>query len=199
MLREFGVRLPKNPSKLRVAPALFRTMIRLHGVTIEDLINMHKPEPENEEEVKLIAMGRILSTLGHAAFFINPNLFALVVMKGINLSLTRNRYSDDIPFALAAFGVIRLAAFGDIDGAYKLGNMGLKMAKALNLRKMESRLYFVYNMLDQALEGAVEKLHRAGTGRVSHWKRDRRSGICRMESSYICNGRPAYRGGIVGS
>jgi diguanylate cyclase (GGDEF)-like protein len=147
MLREFGVKLPENPSRLSVAPALFRTMIRLYGVTTEDLINMHKPEPEDEEGIKLMAMGRILSTLGHAAFFINPNLFALVVMKGINLALKRNQYAEDIPFALTAFGVIRLAAFGDINGAYKLGNMGLKMAEALNLRKMASRVYFVYNML----------------------------------------------------
>lgn len=163
VLREYGLRLPKNPSQLRVSPTLFKTMIKLHGVTLEKLLAMGG-KTKNEKEVKIISMGHIMATLGHAAFFINPNLFGLVALKGLNLSFKMTTYSEDVPFAVAAFGVMRLAGFGDIDGAYTLGNMALAMAKALNLRKMESRLYFVHNMLirhwkeplKNSIEGGME-------------------------------------------
>ncbi|MDY6905125.1 MAG: diguanylate cyclase [Thermodesulfobacteriota bacterium] len=163
VLKAFGLRLPKNPSQLRVLPVLLRTMIKFRGVTVDRLFAMDS-NPQNEKEEKLIAMGHILATLGHAAFFINPNLFGLVTLKGINLSWKMNTCSEDVPFAIAAFGVIRLAGFGDIDGAYKLGNIALQMAQKLNLRKMASRLYFVHNMLirhwkepmQNAIEGGME-------------------------------------------
>lgn len=146
VLKEFGLRLPEKPSQLRVAPTLFETMLRMRGITLDKLISMDR-EPKNEEDVRIIAMGHIMTTLGHAAFFINPNLFGLVALKGLNLCLKMNVLSEDMPFAIAAYGVTRLVAFGDIDGAYRLVNLAMDMAKKLNLRKMESRLYFVHNML----------------------------------------------------
>ena len=146
VLREFGLRLPEKPSKLRVAPTLFKTMLKMRGVTPEKILAMDS-EPRNEEEVKMFAMGHIMATLGQAAFFINPNLFGLVALKGLNLSLKLNKSSEDFPFAIAAYGVMRLVGFGDIDGSYRLVNMAMETARGLNFRKMESRLYFVHNML----------------------------------------------------
>ncbi|MBN1364721.1 MAG: diguanylate cyclase [Syntrophaceae bacterium] len=141
VLREFGIRLPKNPSKIRVAPDLLRTIIRIYWMDAEDFISMPKMT-----DARGIAITRLLISLGHATFFVNPNLFAIVVMKGINLGL-KYGYTEGLPFAITAFGAIILAAFQDINGAYRFGNMGIKIAKALNLRKMESRICFVYNML----------------------------------------------------
>ena len=72
VVKLLGVRIPKKPTQIHVAIELMKLKIRLLGKKPERLLNFPKStDPE------MLALGKILASVGHAAFYTDPNLLAL--------------------------------------------------------------------------------------------------------------------------
>lgn len=137
----FGVRLPKKAGKLHIVVELTRIMLKLAGKKSEDLVNLPKTsDPE------ILAAGKILASVGHAAFYTDPNLLALIILKTFRL-IFKYGLAPEHAFAFAGFGIVQAAGLWNFNAAMAFGKMGLKLVDKLDARDQECRTIFVYNAL----------------------------------------------------
>jgi len=160
MAPRFGIRLPKKANKIHIALEVFRIMLKLIGKRSEDLINL--PKATDQE---ILAAGKILASVGHAAFYTDPNLLALIILKTFRL-IFRYGLAPEHAFAFAGFGIVQAAGLWDFKSAIAFGKMGLKLVDKLDARDQKCRTIFVYNAL------------------VRHWKYPMKDSIEPMIEGY---------------
>ena len=81
-LKFFGMSLNLKPGKLQVMLELLKIKWKLHSMKIPEISNL--PDITDPDKKEVI---RILTDFAPTAYFINENLFALVVMKIVNISM----------------------------------------------------------------------------------------------------------------
>jgi len=156
----FGIRLPKKANKLHIALEIFRIMLKLAGKRSEDLINLPKTS-----DLEILAAGKILASVSHAAFYTDPNLLALIILKTFRL-IFKYGLAPEHAFAFAGFGIVQAAGLWDFKSAIAFGKMGLKLVEKLDARDQAARTVFVYNAL------------------VRHWKYPMKDSIEPMIEGY---------------
>jgi len=157
---KFGIRIPDKATRLHIAVEVLRTKFKLLGKKPEDLLDLPRTtDPE------VLATGKILASVGHAAFYTDPNLLALIIMKTFRM-MFKYGLAPEHPFAFAGFGIVQAAGLWNFDAADKFGKLGLELVKKLGARDQESRTIFVYNAL------------------VRHWKYPMKDSIQPMLEGY---------------
>ncbi len=157
---KLGLRIPEKSTKVHIAIEVFRTMLTLAGKKPDDLLNLPKAtDPE------ILAAGKILASVGHAAFYADPNLLALIILKSFRM-IFKYGLAPEHPFAFAGVGIVKAVGLWDFEGAVKFGQLGLKLVEKLSARDQESRTLFVYNAL------------------VRHWKYPMKDSIEPMREGY---------------
>jgi predicted ATPase/class 3 adenylate cyclase len=131
VLRLLGVSLPKKPNQLDILLCLIETKLVLLGKRIEDLIHL----PPMTAPDKKAAMS-ILCSVGSAAYFAAPNLFAIITFKAVNLSVKHGNI-DLSAKVYAAYGVILCGVLGEIESAYRFGQLALSLVQKLNASKVK--------------------------------------------------------------
>jgi predicted ATPase/serine phosphatase RsbU (regulator of sigma subunit) len=140
VLRLLGIRMPKKPSQLDMGPSLAQVKLLLLGKSPEYLLN----RPRMTDAKKLATM-QILASIVIAAFFIDPNMLALAILK--MLLLTKHGNAPDHAFAYAFYGVILAVGLWDFKGAVEYAHLGLKLVDKLDARAQQCRTMSVYNTL----------------------------------------------------
>ncbi len=120
-LHMLGIRVPKHPGKLRVAVEFVKYLKLMRGKKISDIYDL----PEMKDREKLLALA-ILSNIGTAAYYINPDQFAVFVFTSVNISLKYGNCRHSA-FSYMAFGSILSTAFGRQEEAYRLGLMSMRL------------------------------------------------------------------------
>lgn len=141
MAPKFGVRVPEKANKIHIAIEVVRVMLKLMGKKSDDLLNLPKASDPG-----YLAMGKILASIGHAAFYADPNLLALIILKSFR-TMFKYGIAPEHPFAFAGLGIVQAAGLWNFDKAITFGKLGLTLMKKLGLRDQESRTIFVYNAL----------------------------------------------------
>lgn len=141
MAPKFGVSVPKKANRIHIAIEVVRVMLKLMGKKSDDLLNLPKASDPG-----YLAMGKILASVGHAAFYADPNLLALIILKSFR-TMFKYGIAPEHPFAFAGFGIVQAAGLWNFDKAITFGKLGLTLMKKLGLRDQESRTIFVYNAL----------------------------------------------------
>jgi predicted ATPase/signal transduction histidine kinase/CheY-like chemotaxis protein len=140
VLKMLGIRFPKQPQKIDIIIALARTKIGLTGKRIEDLIDL----PQMTDPDKIAAM-RILSIVFSAAYFAIPELFALMVLKQVNLSIKYGNTSVS-SYAYATYGLILSGEFvKDVHSGYQFGQLALRLLDKFNTKELKARTLFIFN------------------------------------------------------
>jgi len=156
-----GVWIPKKPTQIHVAIELMKLKIRLLRIMPEDLLDFPKStDPE------MLALGKILASVGHAAFYTDPNLLALIILKAFGLMFKRDQVTPENAFAFSGFGIVLAVGLWDFTGAIEFGKLGLRLMEKIGARDQECRTIFVYNAL------------------VRHWKYPMKDSIKPMLEGY---------------
>lgn len=137
ILKQMGVTLPQDPKLYDVSLALWKTQLALAGRQIDALINL----PQMTDPTKLAAM-RILATVMSAAYVCSPNLFVLIALKILNLSLQYGNI-DLSAYAYATYGQILCGVVGDIPKGYQFGQLALNLLSRLNAKRLKARVLLV--------------------------------------------------------
>jgi len=137
VLKAFGVEFPDVPCQLDVQLALEETTSNLVGKRIEDLIDL----PTIKEPEKLAAM-RILSQIFSACYKTAPELFLLIVLKQVNLSIKYGNASFSA-YAYASYGIILCGVVIDIESGYQFGELGLSVLERFNSSELKAKTFFV--------------------------------------------------------
>ncbi len=139
VLKLLGVSLPKKPSNLDILLGLMGTKLALLGKRIEDLIEL----PVMTAPDKLAAI-RILATIVSASYRAAPNLFPLVIFKGINISVKYGNASFS-SMMYVCYGLILCGVIGNIESGYKFGNLALSLSERLNARSVKTKVISIFN------------------------------------------------------
>jgi predicted ATPase/signal transduction histidine kinase len=146
VLQPLGVEFPEEPTQADIGQALEETFSNLGDRDIEGLIDL--PEMTDRQT---IAVMRLLSSIMTLTYQVNPQLFPLIVLKQVNLSLAFGNTSLSA-FVYVAFGLILCGIVSDIDRGYQFGQLSLKLLDLLHSTEVKSKILQTFNFL------------------VSHWK-----------------------------
>ncbi len=138
-LKLLGVSLPKQPNKIDILLNLLETKLALLGKRIEDLIDL----PEMSDKIALAIM-RILSALIAAAYFATPNLLAIIIFKGVNLSIKYGN-TDLSAMTYACYGLILCGRLGNIRTGSGFGNLALELLDRFNAQKIRPKVTHIVN------------------------------------------------------
>lgn len=139
VLKELGVKLPKQPTKIDVILAIIQTKLTLLGKPIEDLAFL----PEMSDPHKLAAM-QILLQIVPAASQAGSLIFVLSVLAMVRLSVKYGK-SPVSAYGYVAYGSILSDKFSDFDAGYKLGKLAVESLANKNANSLKATVYFVFN------------------------------------------------------
>jgi predicted ATPase/signal transduction histidine kinase/CheY-like chemotaxis protein/tRNA A-37 threonylcarbamoyl transferase component Bud32 len=135
VLNLLGVNLPEEPSQLDIQRGLEETASLYAGQDIKDLTNL----PLMTDPEKLAALFILLSITG-ASFIAAPELFVLISLAGVNLSIQYGNATWST-FAYSCYGLILCALVQEIESGYQFGKLGLNLVERLNAQKVKAKVY----------------------------------------------------------
>jgi predicted ATPase len=160
ILREMGVKFPKNPGKAQVVLELRRTHRAIKGRTDEQLIAL--PLCDDKD---IFAAIKLLSTMASIAYLkaTEPIIFCLLGLRMMRLSCSHglNKWSCH---GFACFAAVQ-SVLGHRDVAYRFGGLSLELLEKLGAKETECRVLVVLNHLvlhwRLPLENAVDGFMRS--------------------------------------
>ncbi|MDZ8056078.1 MAG: AAA family ATPase [Aulosira sp. ZfuCHP01] len=139
VLKELGVKLPNQPTKLNVISAIIQTKFTLLGKSIEDLAFL----PEMSDPHKLAAM-QILLQIVPAASQAGSLIFVLAVLAMVRLSVKYGK-SPVSAYGYVAYGSIISDKFSEFNPGYRLGKLAVDSITNMNADSLKATVYFVFN------------------------------------------------------
>jgi PAS domain S-box-containing protein len=162
VLKLLGVEIPQEPSQADLLRSLEETKITWSERHIEDLINL----PPMTEANKLATM-RILAILSGPASIGFPNLYSLIVLELVKLSLKHGN-TPQSAHSYASYGIVLCGLVGDIEAGYQFGKLALSLLEQFNAREFRSKTIYVFNTF------------------VRHWKEHLRETLKPFLETYQC-------------
>ena len=138
-LELLGMELPKNPSQEDVLQSIDETRKAIAGIKIEALLDL--PEMTDPH---LLAAVRILMRMFTTAYVGNPELFSLIVLHMVRLSI-KNGNTSLSARAYAAYGFMLSTVVGDIEGGYAFGQLALNLVERFHARDIQASVLYLVN------------------------------------------------------
>ncbi|MBE9114729.1 AAA family ATPase [Lusitaniella coriacea LEGE 07157] len=136
VLQKLGLELSEVPTALEIEEGLQEIITLLQGKDIPDLLDLPRMEDE-----QTLALMKILSSLGTAAFLCAPQLFVLNVFAEVKLSIQWGN-SPFSTLAYASYGTVLHGLVGDVEGGYQFGNLALSLAERLKTNTLKTKAFF---------------------------------------------------------
>ncbi|MEW6077618.1 MAG: diguanylate cyclase [Thermodesulfobacteriota bacterium] len=133
-----GVRLPEHPRKIHVLINIIRVRLAQGRNRVEDLL--HLPELTDPKQNAIMSL---LAMIGAPAYYVNPNLFAIIITRGVIMSLQKG-LPGLAAYGMIAVGLIMGSRLGFYDYGNRLGKVGLEVMKRFHDVKSFARSYFIY-------------------------------------------------------
>ena len=137
-LKDFGIHISIDVGRSSVKWELIKIKRRLRKITLEKIIDL--PRMENPD---LLVINDVLLNIEPPAYYVNPNLFALVILKEVNSSL-RYGHPPHSAVTFMALATIIETVLGDYELGYRIGEMALKLNEKLDNRKRAGRVYHTF-------------------------------------------------------
>ncbi|WP_414567408.1 protein kinase domain-containing protein [Nostoc sp. CCY 9925] len=138
-LKLLGVEFPEHPSESDIQLAMAELASNLNSRHIQELINL--PEMIDAQQ---IAVMRILSTIIAISYLVTPQLFPLIFLKQINLSVKYGNTSLSAS-AYVNYGLVLTGVVGDIESAYQFGKLGITLVDKLNAKEVKAKIILAFN------------------------------------------------------
>jgi predicted ATPase/class 3 adenylate cyclase len=136
-----GIQISKNPDGAEIRRELEAVRRNLSGRKIADLISA----PTMKDQSKILA-NRLLMEIFAAAFLSGSgNLFPLLVLKSVNISL-RYGNSPESAFCYAAYGMLLCGELEKPALGYEFGKLAMDMNERFDDIGLKSRVIYLYTM-----------------------------------------------------
>ncbi|RUT08862.1 serine/threonine protein kinase [Dulcicalothrix desertica PCC 7102] len=160
ILKLLGVEFPENISSSDIQAELNQIASLLADKPIEDLINL----PLMTDKKCLAAM-RILSNITTLAYQAAPDLYPLVPLKQVSLSLQYGN-SPQSAFGYVGYGIILCGLVEDIESGYRFGQLSIELLSHFDTKEVTSKVMNGFNCL------------------VRHWKEHTRETVQSLWEGY---------------
>jgi predicted ATPase/signal transduction histidine kinase/tRNA A-37 threonylcarbamoyl transferase component Bud32 len=134
----FKIALNRNNIQQAIQKEMHQIDSNLQGKNIDNLYalpSLKEPTPT--------AIMQVFMSLAAPAYFIDLNLWTLLMLKMINFSLKKGNV-DISSFAYSAYAVILGSAFGDYQKGYQLGELALRLNEKFKNITLYSKIYFMF-------------------------------------------------------
>lgn len=168
-LKLFNITFPNSPCQLDIQLALEETQSNLTAINIQELLNL--PEMTAPDKLAVI---NILSCVIPTAFITAPNLFPLLVLKQVNLSIKYGNAPVSAK-AYADYGLIICGMSEDIDLGYQFGKLALSLLELTNLNSIKTETLYVVNVF------------------VIHWKKHLKNTLKPLSKTYSIGGAGDFK------
>lgn len=138
VLKLLNISFPKNPGKSHIIYGFIKISLKLRNIKSADQIKLSKMT-----EPKILTAMDLMSTILSASYYVNQNLFPLIVFQLIQNTL-KYGISPKSPVAFITFGLIEWS-MNKIDQGYLHGQIGMKMFGKLNIPEHWSQAACIYN------------------------------------------------------
>jgi predicted ATPase/class 3 adenylate cyclase len=136
-----GIHITDNPDRAEIRREMAAVKRNLAGRKISDLISA----PALTDRPKILAV-RLLMEIFAAAFLSGSgNLFPLLVLKSVNISLC-NGNSPESAFSYAAYGMLLCGELDDPALGYEFGKLAVAMNDQFDDIALKSRVIYLYAM-----------------------------------------------------
>ncbi|EMJ95399.1 trifunctional serine/threonine-protein kinase/ATP-binding protein/SpoIIE family protein phosphatase [Leptospira alstonii] len=166
-MKRFKIRIPSSRFAINLAllKELFLSLILSKGKSDFELVQI-----KENEKAEYRALIDLFADLGPSAFTYNQNLFALIVLKMFNISLTEG-VSRSSPIAYGGYGMIVNQTFKDLDQAMRYSKLALDLNERIPFDLVKRKVQYVYSaylchwkrhisldidLLDEVHNGALE-------------------------------------------
>lgn len=117
-----GVPIPHKPGKLDIIKEMLQIKRRLRGRKIDELLYL----PDISNENYQLAMS-IISNAGPSSYYVNPNWFALTILRVLHLSLVHGNAAASAN-GYTGYGIVLGSKFGKYREAYEFGQLACRVA-----------------------------------------------------------------------
>ncbi|BAZ54128.1 two-component hybrid sensor and regulator [Nostoc sp. NIES-4103] len=141
ILKLLGIEFPENINNSDVQAAIHEIMSLLAHRPIEDLIHL----PIMTDKTCLAAM-RILSNITTFAYQAAPDLYPLVPLKQVSLSVQYGN-SPQSAFGYVGYGIILCGLVEDIESGYRFGQLAINLLNQFDTKEVTSKVMNGFNCL----------------------------------------------------
>ncbi len=139
VLKNFNVRFPEQPAKPQIIASFINTALRL-GNKKASYFRQLPPITDK----KALAILEIILSFASAAYHVTPELFPVIILKMIRLSLKYGA-SGDLVATYGSLGIIFCGIVDKIDDGYAFGTESIKMLDEFpNTRHVRSRTKLIF-------------------------------------------------------
>ena len=139
ILQKLGTNLPQNPNTVHLATAVLQVKFALRGKTIESLLDLPlMTDPEVTAAVEL------MSRVGVPAYFVNTQLFALIVLKSVQHYIKYGNHPHACR-VYVSYGILLCGPLNDIESGYKFGQLGFNLVEKLNAKEVKASTWHLMN------------------------------------------------------
>jgi diguanylate cyclase (GGDEF)-like protein len=137
VLNRFGIHFPRNPSKVQIITGYVKTRFFLTKKRQNNILLLKRCE--NPEILSIL---NIFLRMATAAYFVTPELQALLTFKRIEFSY-RYGNSDATTTAYGGYAIV-LSVFGKYSESYKFGKIALALLDKLGGSEYKARVFFYW-------------------------------------------------------
>ena len=138
LLKNLGYALSENPSKYGIQLVFNELQHLLKEETMDAIIE--RPKMKNNAA---LAANQLIVTIISPVHDANPDLFSLIVMTGIKLSLIYGNSPASI-LIYGNYGQLLISQYHDAENGYKYGQLSLKLLDQLNSIESTAQAYAVF-------------------------------------------------------
>ncbi|WP_392536040.1 AAA family ATPase [Nostoc sp. C117] len=138
-LAELGVHLPGAPTSEEIERSFFHTACKLQGRAVEDLLHL----PTMTNTVASLSI-RLLAGLMAPAYQAAPELFPLMILEMVNLSIDYGNH-DLSAFAFASYSNILGSVLLEIERGYQFVQLALKLLEQSSNLLIRCKTLFMAN------------------------------------------------------
>ncbi len=160
MLQQLGVEFPRKATAFHILKVLTPLVWKVRRHTPETLSKL-----PDLTDPQMLAVVDLLIELGPTAYNSNPNVFTLMMLKGVEISLSQGLTSFSVT-CFTTLGAIVGSAFSHYSESYRLGLLGLELGKTLESRSARPTANLVMGLL------------------VNHWKRPLSTGSAYFQAAF---------------
>ncbi|MBE9205251.1 AAA family ATPase [Nostoc sp. LEGE 06077] len=133
VLSQLGIHLPKQPVPEEIPAAFQAIALQLNGRSPSELLNL----PQMIDPGVLAAM-RILVKVGAATYACKPELFPLVTLKQVELSIQYGNANTSV-VGYVGYGLLLCGILEDFSTGYEFGQLALQLCDRLNEKEFYGR------------------------------------------------------------
>ncbi len=136
-LKHCGIKFSPDVSKTTVIVEVLRTKWLMRGKSIDSLEYL----PELAEPRLIVAVS-VINEMAAPAFFLDTNLYTVLVLKMLHVSLAHGN-SELSSYSYALYGMICGAFLSDFESGLKFGELALRLNKKYQCPEVVAKIHFI--------------------------------------------------------